>query len=100
MTRDVVIRYLQLIEAMDLDGVAALIHPAIEVIEHPNKLNPTGKRMDAAALRAAGEPGQAMMAKQRYAIRHLIVDGDRACAVLEAEDGKIRRQEQFDCFPA
>jgi len=118
MTRDTVIRYLQLIEAMDLAGVAAMLHPELEIIEHPNKLNPAGGRSDIAAVRAAGERGKAIMAAQRYAIRHLLVDGDRAavamtwtgtlkdgrtmtaeiCSIIEVRDGKIRRQEQFDCF--
>jgi ketosteroid isomerase-like protein len=118
VTRDLVIRYLQLVEAMDLDGVAALIHPDIAVIEHPNKLTPAGARYDATALHAAGERGKALMAAQRYAIRQLIVDGQRAaaamtwtgtlkdgrtmtaeiCSVIEVRDGKIWRQEQFDCF--
>ena len=119
MTRDLVIRYLQLVEAMDLDAVDQLLHPDLEIVEHPNKLNPAGARYDAAGVRAAGERGKAIMAAQRYAIRILIVDRDRAavamtwtgtlrdgrtmtaeiCSLIEVADGKIRRQEQFDCFP-
>ncbi|MBL0217930.1 MAG: nuclear transport factor 2 family protein [Myxococcales bacterium] len=93
-------------------------HDDIEVVEHPNKLNPTGKRYDKAALRAAGERGKALLASEHYAIRSMIVEGERAavmtvwtgivndgrqltaqiCSIIEFRDGKVWRQEQFDCF--
>jgi ketosteroid isomerase-like protein len=117
-TRDTVLAYLRAIEAMDLAAVDALLHPDVLVIEHPNRLNPSGKRYDRDALRAAGERGRAAMASQRYEVRALLVDGDRAavqiawtgvlaagremhaelCSVIELRDGKVWRQEQYDCF--
>ncbi len=117
-TRDTVLAYLRAIEAMDLPAVAALLHPDVEVVEHPNRLNPRGARYDLAALAAAGERGKAVMSRQRYDVRALLVDGGRACAqiawtgvlaaggemhaqicsVIELRDGKIWRQEQYDCF--
>jgi ketosteroid isomerase-like protein len=89
------------------------------VIEHPNKLSPTGKRFDKAGLRAAGERGAAILASERYEVRTMIVEGDRAavltvwtgtlkdgremsgqiCSIIELRDGLIWRQEQYDCFP-
>jgi ketosteroid isomerase-like protein len=120
MTRDIVQKYLRAVEAMDLEGVDAVLHDDVVVVEHPNRLNPTGKTYERAALRAAGERGKAIMARQEYAVRALIVDGDRACAqiawlgvlkdgremraqlcsVFELRDGKVWRQEQYDCFEA
>jgi len=76
-------------------------------------------------MRAAGERGAALMARERYEIRAMIVEGDRAavqlawsgtlavaagplpaghtmraqiCSVITVRDGKIWRQEQYDCF--
>jgi ketosteroid isomerase-like protein len=117
-TREIVIAYIGAIERMDLEAVAGFLHPELEIREHPNKLSPAGRRSDLAAVKAAGERGKALMARQRYEIRSLIVEGDRACAqiawtgvlmngtemraevcsVIELEGGKVRRQEQYDCF--
>jgi len=117
-TRETVIAYLRAVEAMDLDATAAMFHPDVLVTEHPNRLNPSGKRYDAAELRAAGERGKAIMARQTYAVRALTVEGERAvaqiawtgelvngatmraqiCSVIELLDGRIWRQEQYDCF--
>ena len=118
MTRETVLAYIRAIEAMDLAAVGALLHADAEVIEHPNRLNPAGKHYDRAALDAAGERGKAVMTRQVYEVRALIVEGERACAqiawtgvlkngsemraqlctVIELRDGKIWRQEQYDCF--
>ena len=117
-TRDLVTAYIRAIEAHDLDDVARRLHEDVLVIEHPNKLNPTGKTYDKAALRAAGERGAAVLAHEHYEIRSMIVEGDRAalliawsgtlksgatmradiCSVIELRDGLVVRQEQFDCF--
>lgn len=118
MTRDLVLTYLRAIEAHDLDAVAALLHDDVVVVEHPNKLNPRGARYDKAAIRAAGERGAAVMAREHYDVRALTIDGDRAvaqiawlgvlhdgremraeiCSVIELRDGRVWRQEQYDCF--
>ena len=118
MTRDLVIDYIRAIERHDLDDVARRQHPDIEIVEHPNKLNPTGKTYDRAAIRAAGERGAALMASEQYEIRSLVVEGDRACvqmlwtgklhngmemrahicSAIELRDGLVYRQEQYDCF--
>lgn len=118
MTADLVLAYLRAIESHDLDAVARLVHPDVLVTEHPNKLNPKGATYDAAALKAAGERGAALMASERYEVRTLTVEGDRACvqslwtgtlrdgrtmqahicSAIELRDGKVWRQEQYDCF--
>jgi ketosteroid isomerase-like protein len=124
-TRDTVIAYLRAVEAMDLDAVTALLHPDVEVVEHPNRLNPAGQRYDFAAVQAAGQLGKVVMMSQRYDIRALIVDGNHAaaqiawsgvlspgamssggemhaqiCTIIEIRDGRVWRQEQYDCFAA
>jgi ketosteroid isomerase-like protein len=111
--------YLRTIESHDLDAVAKLLHDDVEVIEHPNKISPAGKRYDKAGLRAAGERGAAILASERYDVRSMIVEGERAaaqivwtgilkdqremtgqiCSIIELRDGLVWRQEQYDCFP-
>lgn len=124
-TREIVTAYIQAIESMQPDAAAPFLHPDMQNLEHPNKLNPAGKHYDLAAIREAGERGRAVMASQRYDIRHMIIEGDRAavqlswsgtlkiaagplpaghvmraeiCSILELRDGKVWRQEQYDCF--
>ena len=118
-TRELVTAYIRAIESHDLDDVARRLHDDVTVVEHPNKLNPAGKTYDKAAIRAAGERGAAVLESERYDVRGMIVEGDRAsvqtvwtgvlkngatmtaqiCSVIEVKDGKIWRQEQYDCFP-
>jgi ketosteroid isomerase-like protein len=118
MTKDTVLAYLRAIGSHDLDRVAAFLHPEVQVTEHPNKLNAAGKTYDAAALREAGERGKAVMASERYDVRAIVCEGDRAvaqilwtgtlkdgremrahiCSAIELRDGKVYRQEQYDCF--
>lgn len=117
-TKQVVLDYLRAIEAHELDRVAAMLHDEVVVTEHPNKLNPSGASYDKAAIRAAGERGAKAMASERYDVRALTVEGDRAvaqvywtgtlhdgrsihahiCSAIELRDGRIWRQEQYDCF--
>jgi ketosteroid isomerase-like protein len=124
-TREIVTAYLRAIEAHELDEVAGYLHPDVVNVEHPNKLSPTGRRYDLAEIRAAGERGAAVMASERYEVRQMIVEGNRAavqidwsgtlaiaagalpaghvmraqiCSIIELRDGKVWRQEQYDCF--
>jgi ketosteroid isomerase-like protein len=124
-TRDIVTSYLRAVESHDLDEVARWLHPEVVVVEHPNRISPAGKRYDRAALWEAAERGKALMASERYEVRAMIVEGDRAavqiewsgtlavaagplpaghvmraqlCSIIELRDGKIWRQEQYDCF--
>lgn len=117
-TADTVTAYIRAIERHDLDDVARRLHPDVIVVEHPNKLNPTGQTYDKAALRAGGERGAALLEREHYEIRSMICEGDRAalqmvwtatlkngvtmradiCSVVELRDGLVWRQEQYDCF--
>ena len=114
-TRETVLAYLRAIEHNEQD---AFLHADAEVIEHPNRLNPAGVRYDRPALLAAAARGAAVMASQRYDVRTMIIDGDRAavqiawtgnlrdgqtmtaqlCSIIELRDGQVWRQEQYDCF--
>ncbi len=124
-TREIVTAYIRAIEAHDPDVEARFLHPDVELTEHPNRISPAGMHADLAGMRAAGERGRKLMASQRYEIRHMIVEGDRAavqmvwsgtlavatgplpaghvmqaqlCSIIELKDGKVWRQEQYDCY--
>jgi ketosteroid isomerase-like protein len=124
-TREIVTAYIRAIEAHDPDAEARYLHPDVELTEHPNRVSPAGMHADLARIRAAGERGRKLMASQRFEIRHMIVEGDRAavqiawsgtlavaagalpaghvmrahvCSIIELKDGKVWRQEQYDCF--
>jgi len=116
--KEFVSEYLRAIESHDVDRVATFLHPEVEVVEHPNKINPAGVRYDRSALRAAGERGASALASERYDVRAMTCEGARVvaqmlwtatlhdgrtmtahiCSVIEIRDGKIWRQEQYDCF--
>jgi len=124
-TREIVTAYLRAIEAHDTEEVERYLHPEMTNLEHPNKLLPAGRHHDLAAVRAAGARGKALMARETYEIRGMIVEGDRAavqiawsgtlavaagplpaghvmraqiCSIIELKDSKVWRQEQYDCF--
>jgi ketosteroid isomerase-like protein len=124
-TQAIVTAYLRAIESRDLDAVADFLHPEVEVTEHPHKISPAGKRCDRAGVREAGERGKVLLSSERYEVRSMIVEGDRAavqiawsgtlaiaagalaigdvmraqiCSIIELRDGKVWRQEQYDCF--
>ena len=124
-TREIVTAYIRAIEAHDTEAATRYMHPDVELTEHPNRIWPAGRRVDQAGLRADGERGKALMASERYEIRGMIVEGDRAavqiawsgtlavaagplpaghvmqahvCSIIELKAGKVWRQEQYDCF--
>lgn len=96
-------------------------------VEHPNLANPTGSERDRDAMAAGVEAGRGMLARQTYRDRrHVVVGADHvatrarwegelavdvgpwaAGTVLAADiamfveldaDGRIRRQENYDCY--
>lgn len=124
-TREIVTAYIRAIEARDTEEAMRHTHPDVQLTEHPNRVSPNGMRADLAGMRAAGGRGRKLMASERYEIRQMIVEGDRAavqiawsgtlaiaagslpaghvmsaqvCSIIELEDGKVWRQEQYDCF--
>ncbi|MGH2610863.1 MAG: nuclear transport factor 2 family protein [Tepidiformaceae bacterium] len=112
--------------ATTVEELAALVHPNVEVRIHPNITAPSGTRSTLAEMQAGLKAGQALMAWQKYDIHgHDVPGPDRvitrttwtgelavalgdwpAGARLRAEiamffelrEGKIYRQENFDCY--
>jgi ketosteroid isomerase-like protein len=124
-TREIVTAYLRAIESQQPGEADRYLHPDVQLVEHPSRVSPAGQRYDLAGIRAAGERGRKLMASQRYEIRQMTVEGDRAavqidwsgtlavaagplpaghvmraqsCSLIELKDGKVWRQEQYDCF--
>ena len=117
-TRDTITAYFAAIATNDPHAAQPFLHDDVKLVEHPNVLNPKGKTYDRTAMREAGERGAKLMASQSYDIREMIIDGERAavttvwtgtlrdgrtmraqfCTILELRDGKVWRQEQYDCF--
>jgi ketosteroid isomerase-like protein len=100
---------------------------ALDVLQHelPNRLVPTGASRDLAAILAAAERGQMVVASQRYVVRSAIQSGDSVAmevewsatlnvpvgslpaggemrahfaVFLDFRDGKIVSQRNYDCF--
>jgi ketosteroid isomerase-like protein len=125
-TEDVVRAYVAAVEAQDMDEVQKWLADDVEIVEHPNTVSKNGRRYGKAEAKAAGERGKALMASEKYDVTSVLVDGDRAvlqitwsgtlghgghehhrgghvmkahiCCVMEVRNGKIWRQEQYDCF--
>ena len=117
--------YLRAIEQDDDDGVAALLHPAIEQHEYPNQLVVHGATRDRDQLLQGLEAGRRAVRQQRYEILDALVDGDRVAlrvrwsatlgvpllgkqvgerlearfgVFLRVVEGRIREQHNYDCF--
>jgi hypothetical protein len=108
------------------DALAGLVHSEVEVRIHPNITAPKGTRSGLGEMQAGLKAGQALMAWQKYEIHghdtpaesrvitrttwtgELAVPlgdwpaGSRLRAEIamffELRDGKIYRQENFDCY--
>jgi ketosteroid isomerase-like protein len=123
----VVERYLALIAdpAADPAAVGALLDPRVRVVERPNLFNPRGGERDRDQALASLARGRALVAGQRFDVRERLVVGEtvatlvvwtgtlaadapplRAGTPLRADsamwfavrDGRIVRQETYDCF--
>lgn len=104
--------------------LAAFYTPDALQEEYPNRLLPKGAQRHLADILAGAERGQSLMACQRYELIGAVVEGNRVAAELrwtgtlrspvpglpegamharfavfmDFEDGKIRRQRNYDCF--
>jgi ketosteroid isomerase-like protein len=123
----VVDRYLAVVSDLTAapDALAALLHRDVRVVEHANLVAPVGRRRDAAATLAAREHSRALLAGHRFEVREHIVAGERVvtraawigtlaidagawpagtelraecCIVFTVRDGRILRQESYDCY--
>jgi ketosteroid isomerase-like protein len=105
--------------------VSDLLHPEVQVVEHPNRFSPNGSVRDLAAIRSSLAEGRELVTGQRFdAIEHLVV-GEivvtrarwtgtlardigslsagtelraRIAHFFTFREGRIWRQETFDCF--
>ncbi|MCB9745045.1 MAG: nuclear transport factor 2 family protein [Alphaproteobacteria bacterium] len=129
MTRDAVAalitEYLHALERKDVAALDACLHPEVEQVEHPNALVRQGARRDRAGLLEGLRRGAQVLRAERYAVHHLLVDGDHVAArvrwtgtlaipvlgraagedltaefgvFFELAEGRVRRQWNFDCF--
>lgn len=108
------------------DELAAMVHPEVEVVIHPNITAPNGTRSALPELQAGLKAGESQMAWQKYDIHgHDIAGPERVITrttwtgelavalgawpagtrlraeiamLFELRDGKIYRQENFDCY--
>ena len=123
----VVERYLALLfdPAATSARLADLLHDDVVFVEHPNQVSPQGSRRDRSALLASFEAGRRLMAEQRLDDLDVLPAGDyvvaraswsgtlavdaaplRAGSTLRARlamfftirDGRVLRQENFDCY--
>lgn len=119
-------RYLKGLEDGDLAAVAELFAPDVEQIEFPNLLKPKGDRRGRAALAADGEKGRSLLSEQTYEVRNAVAVGEHvaleafwrgvlavplaglaaggvmtahSAIFLDFENGRIRGQRNYDCFP-
>lgn len=119
--------YLNLLETFSTDDrkIDAIVHPEIEQIEYPNLLNRRGQKSDLADLKRRMAIGKQILAAQKYIITGYIENGDRVaveakwqatmaidappfkkgqnlraffCITLDFQDGRIIRQQNYDCF--
>ena len=106
-------------------ALAAFFTEDAEQHELPNKLTPAGARRDLAAMLAGAERGKAIMARQRYDVQAVLVDGARVAAEVdwqattavalgplpaghtfrarlamffELEGDRVRRIRNYDCY--
>jgi len=126
-TEDVVRRYYAVVGdlgATEAD-LTALLHPDVEIVEHPNRLVPTGASRDLAGTVQGFQAGRALLSRQSFEVLQVLTAGDEAAvralwsgeigreagpfrpgqvltaqvaAFLTVEDGRIRRHETFDCY--
>jgi ketosteroid isomerase-like protein len=116
----VVDRYLQLLSDPEapLEAFRDVLHPEIRQVEHPNALNPTGQERDLEGLLEDVTKGRSLLAAQRFEVLGHVASGDEVATrarwtgtltsgpTLSASfamhftlrDGRIWRQENFDCF--
>lgn len=126
--REIAARYLRALELNDTVTVAALLHPEIEQVEFPNRLNANGSVRDKALLLDGMERGKTLMRSQQFTLLRSLAEGETlalevlwtgtlAVALgptlpaghvmraffavwLEFRDGLIVRQRNYDCFEA
>jgi hypothetical protein len=113
-------------EARSFDELAPFFHPDVVLVEHPNRLVEEGKTRRFQDVRAAFEAGRKAVRAQQYRVRNVLVAGTRLALEVDWEgtlavpfgaleaggtmrcasamflhfdaEGRILRQENYDCF--
>ena len=113
-------------EARSFDELAPFFHPDVVLVEHPNRLVEDGKTRRFQDVRAAFEAGRKAVRAQRYRVRNAVVAGTTVALEVDWEgtlavsfgelrageimrctsamflrfdqEGRILRQENYDCF--
>jgi ketosteroid isomerase-like protein len=107
------------------DDLKAILHPDLQVTEHPNAISPRGQVRDREQTVAGFEAGKRLLSAQTFDVHETIVQGDRVAvhatwrgtiaqaagplpagaelaahvaAVLTVRDDLIREHETFDCY--
>jgi ketosteroid isomerase-like protein len=123
----VVERYLAVVADLGAPtaSLAELVHPDAGFVEHPNAIAPTGRKRDAQAAQAAFARSRSLLSRQRIDVLDHVAAGDRvvtrarwtgtlatdagavaagtelradSCMVFTVRDGRIHRQENYDCY--
>ena len=107
------------------DALLAVLHPDVQITEHPNAINPRGASRDRDAALAAFLAGKQLLAAQTLDLHEILVSGNRVAVratwrgtistdtgplpkgtelvahiagMLTVDDGRIREHETFDCY--
>jgi ketosteroid isomerase-like protein len=118
-------RYLRRLAAWDLAGMMSMFASDIAQVEHPNRVNPAGKRRDRHTLIADAEEGRRHFSRQSYEVLNTVAEGDEvaleviwraelaepwgkfpagaqltshSAIFLEFRNGRIVGQRNYDCF--
>jgi ketosteroid isomerase-like protein len=125
---DVVRRYYRV--AGDLGAeeaeLAALLHPDVRIVEHPNAVTPRGAVRGRDETLAGFRASRSLLAQQDFTVQELVERDGRVAvrahwsatigvargplaagtrleahiaSFLTVQDGRIRDQETFDCYP-
>lgn len=126
-TEETIRRYYEVVA--DLESTEAdlreLLDPAVEVVEHPNLISPSGSVRDRDAIVAGFLAGKKLLSSQKIDVHEVLVDGARGAvratwrgtigqgseslsagteltaeiaALLTVSDGRILDHETFDCY--
>lgn len=107
------------------DDLLAVLHPDVQIHEHPNLITPRGSVRDRDEAVAAFLAGKELLSEQDFDVHEAFASGDRVAvratwrgtlardmgelqegrelvahvaALLTVKDGRIRRHETFDCY--
>ena len=121
----VVRRYLEAVERLDVEEAGSHIDPAIVQVERPNKLYSAGQERGAEQMMRDLPRARQVLQRQSYPIETILASGERVvvetrwtgivnvplgrlrpgdamvahiCMVFTLRDGKIVRQVNYDCY--